>query len=147
MYLRLFRGGGEYQRTLHAYLFQDDRQRAHFHSNIFDSFHFDPFMLRIESMNVTLQGLDSRTIEIYDSFTYDHLANFGKVSLVLVNSPFSGLLDFDAALPDLVVLARTREIVPRVLGRFWCALKDRRERLRKGMNLNNFARMHREAVA
>lgn len=47
---------GEYLREHHAGLFREEKQRKHFHSDLFNGFDFDPTMLRIGAMNMVLHG-------------------------------------------------------------------------------------------
>lgn len=100
---------GEYIRDNHPQALRDERLRKHFHDGMFHGFDFDPTMLRIGSMNMTLHGVDNPRIEDRDSLTSDHAGERGKFSLILANPPFSGSLDFEAASPKLLAVARTRK--------------------------------------
>ena len=99
----------EYIRDKHPQVLRDKKLRKHFHDGMFFGFDFDPTMLRIGSMNMTLHGVDNPRVEDRDSLTSDHTGERGKFSLILANPPFSGSLDFEAASPKLLAVARTRK--------------------------------------
>ena len=63
---------GEYLRSHHATLFRDEKARIHFHNTMFHAFEFDPTMLRIGSMNMTLHGVKNPRVEDRDSLTFNH---------------------------------------------------------------------------
>jgi len=92
---------GEFLRKRHASLFRDEKQRAHFHRGMFHGFDFDPTMLRIGAMNMTLHGVENAEVAYRDSLAQDHAHDGGAYSLVLANPPFAGSLDYEATAKDL----------------------------------------------
>ncbi len=100
---------GEYLRTNHPALFRDERQRAHFHNNMFHGFDFDPTMLRIGAMNMVLHGVDDADVSYRDSLAEEHNADAGKYSLILANPPFAGSLDYDSTAKDLQKIVKTKK--------------------------------------
>ncbi len=100
---------GEYLRVNHPQLFRDERLRKHFHSGMFHGFDFDPTMLRIGSMNMTLHGVDSPDVSYRDSLAQEHDRDAGKYSLILANPPFSGSLDIEQTAKDLQQIVKTKK--------------------------------------
>jgi type I restriction enzyme M protein len=100
---------GEYLREKHPQLFRDEKLRKHFHKGMFHAFDFDPTMLRIGSMNMTLHGVDSPDVSYRDSLAQEHDRDAGKYSLILANPPFAGSLDYDATAKDLQQIVKTKK--------------------------------------
>ena len=100
---------GEYLRENHPQLFRDEKLRKHFHNGMFNGFDFDPTMLRIGSMNMTLHGVDNPDISYRDSLAQEHDRDAGRYSLVLANPPFAGSLDYDATAKDLQQIVKTKK--------------------------------------
>jgi type I restriction enzyme M protein len=100
---------GEYLRARHPEMLRDDRLRKHFHSGMFHGFDFDPTMLRIGAMNMTLHGVDNPDISYRDSLAQEHDADAGRYSLILANPPFAGSLDYDATAKDLQQIVKTKK--------------------------------------
>lgn len=100
---------GEYLRDNRPELFRDERLRKHFHSGMFHGFDFDPTMLRIGSMNMTLHGVDSPDISYRDSLAQEHDADAGRYSLILANPPFAGSLDYEVTAKDLQQIVKTKK--------------------------------------
>lgn len=100
---------GEYLRDNHPQLFRDEKLRHHFHNGMFHGFDFDPTMLRIGSMNMTLHGVDNPNITDQDSLAEEHSKDAGKYSLILANPPFAGSLDYDATAKDLQQIVKTKK--------------------------------------
>lgn len=100
---------GEYLRENHGDLFQDDKKRWHFHNRAFHGFDFDPTMLRIGSMNMTLHGVDNPEVSYRDSLAEDHTGDAGQYSLVLANPPFAGSLDYESTAKDLQRIVKTKK--------------------------------------
>lgn len=100
---------GEYLRDNHPQLFRDEKLRHHFHNGMFHGFDFDPTMLRIGSMNMTLHGVDNPDISYRDSLAQEHDRDAGKYSLILANPPFAGSLDYDATAKDLQQIVKTKK--------------------------------------
>jgi len=100
---------GEYLRDHHAALFRDEAKRRHFHERMFHGFDFDPTMLRIGSMNMTLHGVDNADVTYRDSLAQDHAADAGTYSLILANPPFAGSLDYEATAKDLQQIVKTKK--------------------------------------
>ncbi|MXP29696.1 N-6 DNA methylase [Porphyrobacter algicida] len=100
---------GEYLRNNHPQLFRDEKLRKHFHEQMFHGFDFDPTMLRIGSMNMTLHGVDNPDISYRDSLAQEHDSDAGKYSLILANPPFAGSLDYDATAKDLQQIVKTKK--------------------------------------
>jgi type I restriction enzyme M protein len=100
---------GEYLREKHPQLFRDEKLRKHFHKGMFHGFDFDPTMLRIGSMNMTLHGVDSPDVSYRDSLAQEHDRDAGRYSLILANPPFAGSLDYDATAKDLQQIVKTKK--------------------------------------
>jgi type I restriction enzyme M protein len=100
---------GEYLRTNHPELFRNEKQRAHFHNDMFHGFDFDPTMLRIGAMNMVLHGVEDADVSYRDSLAEEHNADAGKYSLILANPPFAGSLDYDSTAKDLQKIVKTKK--------------------------------------
>jgi type I restriction enzyme M protein len=100
---------GEYLRDNHPQLFRDEKLRKHFHSGMFHGFDFDPTMLRIGSMNMTLHGVDNPDISYRDSLAQEYDLDAGRYSLILANPPFAGSLDYEATAKDLQQTVKTKK--------------------------------------
>ena len=99
----------EYLRTQHAALFRNERQRSHFHNAMFHGFDFDPTMLRIGAMNMTLHGVENADVSYRDSLAQEQMADAGRYSLILANPPFAGSLDYEATAKDLQQIVKTKK--------------------------------------
>ena len=100
---------GEYLRDNDPALFRDEKARKHFHQSMFHGFDFDPTMLRIGAMNMTLHGVDNPDVSYRDSLAEEHGSDAGKYSLILANPPFAGSLDYDATAKDLQQIVKTKK--------------------------------------
>lgn len=100
---------GEYLRANHPALFRNEKQRAHFHNDMFHGFDFDPTMLRIGAMNMVLHGVEDADVSYRDSLAEEHNADAGKYSLILANPPFAGSLDYDSTAKDLQKIVKTKK--------------------------------------
>ena len=100
---------GEYLRDNHPQLFRDEKLRKHFHSGMFHGFDFDPTMLRIGSMNMTLHGVDNPDVSYRDSLAQEHDRDAGRYSLILANPPFAGSLDYEQTAKDLQQIVKTKK--------------------------------------
>jgi type I restriction enzyme M protein len=100
---------GEYLRQHHSGLFRNEKQRKHFHTRIFHGYDFDPMMLRIGSMNMTLHGVENPDVSYRDSLAQEHTDDAGTYSLVLANPPFAGSLDYEATAKDLQQIVKTKK--------------------------------------
>jgi type I restriction enzyme M protein len=100
---------GEYLRDNQPQLFRNEKLRKHFHTNMFHGFDFDPTMLRIGSMNMTLHGVDNPDISYRDSLAEEHGKDVGRYSLILANPPFAGSLDYEATAKDLQQIVKTKK--------------------------------------
>ncbi len=100
---------GEYLRQHHPALFHNEKRRKHFHTRMFHGYDFDPTMLRIGSMNMTLHGVENPDISYRDSLAQEHTDDAGTYSLVLANPPFAGSLDYEATAKDLQQIVKTKK--------------------------------------
>lgn len=100
---------GEYLRDNHPQALRNEKLRNHFHNNMFHGFDFDPTMLRIGSMNMTLHGIDNPDISYRDSLAEEHGSDAGKYSLILANPPFAGSLDYETTAKDLQQIVKTKK--------------------------------------
>ncbi|MBR1191485.1 class I SAM-dependent DNA methyltransferase [Bradyrhizobium sp. AUGA SZCCT0160] len=100
---------GEHLRDHHAALFRNEKKRKHFHERMFHGYDFDPTMLRIGAMNMTLHGVENADVTYRDSLAQDHTADAGTYSLVLANPPFAGSLDYEATAKDLQQIVKTKK--------------------------------------
>jgi type I restriction enzyme M protein len=76
---------------------------------MFHGFDFDPTMLRIGSMNMTLHGVDNPDVSYRDSLAEEHGKDAGRYSLILANPPFAGSLDYEATAKDLQQIVKTKK--------------------------------------
>ena len=99
----------EYLREHNPEMLRDADMRKHFHSDMFHGFDFDPTMLRIGAMNMTLHGIEDPAVEYRDSLAEEHGEDSGKYSLVLANPPFAGSLDYESCAKDLQKIVKTKK--------------------------------------
>ena len=99
----------EYVVKNHPDMMMDDKQRAHFQSEMFNGFDFDNTMLRIGSMNMMLHGVEDANIAYRDSLAEETEKDEGKYSLILANPPFAGSLDYDSCSKDLLGVVKTKK--------------------------------------
>ena len=100
---------GEYIRDNHPQVLRDEKLRKHFHNSMFHGFDFDPTMLRIGSMNMTLHGVDNPDVSYRDSLAQEHDRDAGRYSLILANPPFAGSLDYEQTAKDLQQIVKTKK--------------------------------------
>jgi len=100
---------GEYIRDNHPHALRDEKLRKHFHEGMFHGFDFDPTMLRIGSMNMTLHGVDNPDVSYRDSLAQEHDRDAGRYSLILANPPFAGSLDYEQTAKDLQQIVKTKK--------------------------------------
>ena len=100
---------GEYIRDNHPQALRDEKLRKHFHNSMFHGFDFDPTMLRIGSMNMTLHGVDNPDVSYRDSLAQEHDRDAGRYSLILANPPFAGSLDYEQTAKDLQQIVKTKK--------------------------------------
>lgn len=100
---------GEYIRENHPQALRDEKRRKHFHEGMFHGFDFDPTMLRIGSMNMTLHGVDNPDVSYRDSLAQEHDRDAGRYSLILANPPFAGSLDYEQTAKDLQQIVKTKK--------------------------------------
>jgi type I restriction enzyme M protein len=100
---------GEYLRDHHPEMLRNDRQRRHFHEQMFHGFDFDATMLRIGAMNMTLHGVENPDVSYRDSLAEEHGEDAGRYSLILANPPFAGSLDYDSTAKDLQKIVKTKK--------------------------------------
>ena len=84
------------------------KQWEHFNHHLFHGFDFDNTMLRIDSMNMLLHGVENPDIRYRDSLAQDHAGEEEKYTLVLANPPFAGSLDYENCAKDLQQIVKTR---------------------------------------
>lgn len=84
-----------YLRDSHPESFRDAKLREHFHHGMFRGYDFDNTMLRIGSINMALDGVDNPDIRYKDSLDMEHAGDEEAYSLILVNPPFAGSLDYE----------------------------------------------------
>ena len=95
--------------AIHPGLFRNEKQRKHFHTRTFHGYDFDPTMLRIGSMNMTLHGVENPDVSYRDSLAQEHTDDAGTYSLVLANPPSAGSLDYEATAKDLQQIVKTKK--------------------------------------
>ena len=100
---------GEYLRDKHPKLFNNAKDREHFHGAMFHGYDFDNTMLRIGSMNMALHGVENPDIRYKDSLAQDHAGDEEKYSLILANPPFAGSLDYENTAKDLLAVVKTKK--------------------------------------
>ena len=100
---------GEYVRDHHPEALRKPDLRQHFHHGMFHGHDFDPTMLRIGAMNMTLHGVESPDVSYRDSLAEEHGADAGAYSLILANPPFAGSLDYDTTAKDLLRIVKTKK--------------------------------------
>ena len=77
-------------------------------NHMFYGYDMDRTMLRIGAMNMMTHGIDNPFIEYRDSLSEQN-ADSEKYSLILANPPFKGSLDYDAVMPDLLKVCKTKK--------------------------------------
>jgi len=81
---------------------------THFRTGMFSGFDTDPKMLRIGSMNLMLNGVDTPNIVAQDSLSNQNTKE-STYTLCLANPPFSGSLDHDVVNPTLLAMTKTKK--------------------------------------
>jgi len=99
---------GEYLQKHHPDLFSNQKQKAHYNSDMFYGFEMDSTMLRIGAMNMMLHGVEHPNIAYRDSLS-DQNPDRDKFSLILANPPFKGSLDYDTVSADLLKITKTKK--------------------------------------
>lgn len=100
---------GEYLKENHKEeIFFDKQKRDHYMNHMFYGYDMDRTMLRIGAMNMMTHGIDNPFIEYRDSLSEQN-ADSEKYSLILANPPFKGSLDYDAVMPDLLKVCKTKK--------------------------------------
>ena len=100
---------GEYLRDKHPKLFNNARDREHFHHGMFHGYDFDNTMLRIGSMNLALHGVDNPDIRYKDSLAQDHADDEEAYTLIHANPPFAGSLDYENTAKHLLAIVKTKK--------------------------------------
>src|SRR5205085_11224309 len=100
---------GEYLRQRHPEIFHEEKLKQHCHHELFHGFDFDNTMLRIDSMNMLLHGVENPDIRYRDSLAQDHASEEEKYTLVLANPPFAGSLDYENTAKDLLQIVKTKK--------------------------------------
>jgi type I restriction enzyme M protein len=100
---------GEYLRSYNPELFRKGKTRSHYHDEMFHGFDFDPTMLRIGAMNMTLHGVENPDVSYRDSLAQDNTKDAGHYSLILANPPFAGSLDYEVTAKDLQQIVKTKK--------------------------------------
>ena len=98
----------QYLRDNHADLFHNQGLKEHFNNDMFYGFDMDRTMLRIGAMNMMLHGVDNPNIEYKDSLSEQN-KDEDKYTLILVNPPFKGSLDYEAVSADLLKVTKTKK--------------------------------------
>lgn len=100
---------GEYLKENHKEeIFFDKQKRDHYMNHMFYGYDMDRTMLRIGAMNMMTHGIDNPFIEYRDSLSEQN-TDSEKYSLILANPPFKGSLDYDAVMPDLLKVCKTKK--------------------------------------
>ena len=99
----------EYIREHHPTALTDEKQRKHFHHNMFHGYDFDNVMLRIGSMNMLLHGVEAPDIRYRDSLSEGASEDTEKYTLILANPPFAGSLDYESTAKSLLQVAKTKK--------------------------------------
>ena len=86
----------EYLQEHHSKELIKTETRRHFQEVMFTGIEFDPSMIRIGAMNLTLHGLESPNLLLEDSLSEKAGHIKDRFSLILANPPFKGSLDYDA---------------------------------------------------
>ena len=82
--------------------------RKHYTTEMFSGFDIDPAMARIGAMNIFLKGVESPTIECFDSISEDNTYR-DQYSLIFANPPFNGSIDSETISKDLSAIAPTQK--------------------------------------
>jgi type I restriction enzyme M protein len=85
----------EYLQKHHEAALYDAAAQQHFQTTMFNGLEFDPSMIRIGAMNMTLHGIDSPNLQLVNSLSRNaaHITNV--YDLILANPPFKGSVDKD----------------------------------------------------
>jgi type I restriction enzyme M protein len=80
----------EYMREHHETALYKEDTKKHFQEEMFNGLEFDPSMIRIGAMNLTLHGIESPNLHLVNSLSKE-ANHFNDVySLILANPPFKG---------------------------------------------------------
>lgn len=86
----------EYMQEHYEKEFFDTKFKSHYQKKMFNALEFDPSMIRIGAMNLTLHGLENPNLHLIDSLSEKAGHIKDAYSLVLANPPFKGSLDKEA---------------------------------------------------
>ena len=86
----------------------NSNNRKHYTTEMFSGFDIDPAMARIGAMNIFLKGVESPTIECFDSISEDNTYR-DQYSLIFANPPFNGSIDGETISKDLSAIAPTQK--------------------------------------
>ena len=86
----------------------NSNNRKHYTTEMFSGFDIDPAMARIGAMNIFLKGVESPTIECFDSISEDNTYR-DQYSLIFANPPFNGSIDNETISKDLSAIAPTQK--------------------------------------
>ena len=86
----------------------NSNNRKHYTTEMFSGFDIDPAMARIGAMNIFLKGVESPTIECFDSISEDNTYR-DRYSLIFANPPFNGSIDSETISKDLSAIAPTQK--------------------------------------
>lgn len=99
----------EYMKKHYADDLLRPEHKAHYQKKMFNGIEFDPSMIRIGAMNMTLHGLDSPNLILEDSLSEKAAYIKDVYSLILANPPFKGSLDADAVDSTILKMVKSKK--------------------------------------
>jgi type I restriction enzyme M protein len=90
-------------------LYKDAKARRRFNAGTFHGYDFDNSMLRIDSVNMLLHGVENPDIRYKNSLEQADDDDAEKYSLILANPPFAGNLDYESTAKDLQQIVKTKK--------------------------------------
>ncbi|MEX1362580.1 MAG: class I SAM-dependent DNA methyltransferase [Nannocystaceae bacterium] len=90
-------------------IYKNAAARRRFNEGTFHGYDFDNTMLRIDSMNMLLHGVENPDIRYKDSLAQADDDDAEMYSLILANPPFAGSLDYESTAKDLQKIVKTKK--------------------------------------
>jgi len=113
----------EYMKEHHEKKFTDPAFQKHYQGDMFNGIEFDPSMIRIGAMNMTLHGIASPNLLLEDSLSEKAAHIKDDYTLILANPPFKGSLDYDAVDSSILEMVKSKKTELLFLGAMLRMLK------------------------
>lgn len=113
----------EYMRANYGKQFTNPEFQTHYQGDMFNGIEFDPSMIRIGAMNMTLHGLESPNLLLEDSLSEKAGHIEEAYTLILANPPFKGSLDYEAVDSSILKIVKSKKTELLFLGAMLRMLK------------------------